>query len=415
MQNLLLKGNREEATSKALDAKQYGLAILIANICGDRNLYQKVSTSFAESLPAGSCLRTIAILSSGVLQVTTGAMVAASTFWDSFHSDDLQKTWKKHLATILSNRFGGWEILVLALGQCLFRLNNVQASHFCFLVGGCPVRRPNHPLARLVLLGCNHDNPMHAALLTQQGIQSYRRTEAFEWARRRGNSNAVISALQPFKLQYASILADHGMETLALKYVESIKNCIGLPKADGAKYAKNRVFIDSIEILEDRLNVSLGIPQKKAEEDNGITAKLGKLTNGLFRREKDTTQTATVDDLALSEKPEIEAEEFSTDAALLPPKSSKHMPLSVNSAVTPKTMIGSNTTPMPTDKKVSSEMTQERFDLNNDVQFVEPKKEEIIEEKKENPKPLKEITQKKESENTKKSNGANSVKSKLTM
>jgi len=302
IQKLLLRGKREEAVMKALDGKCYALAMLIANMCDtNRNIYQEVANRFAkESLPGeGSCLQTISILFSGALQVSRGptsrqtaAMVVASSYWAGLNADELQHTWKKHLATILSNRSGGWVVLVLALGDRLFRIGNVEGSHFCYMVCGCPVKKPNDPLARLVLLGCNHNNPMNAALLTKEGIESYRKTEAFEWARRRGNPNAAIPALQPFKLRYAAILADCGMEKASLEYIKSIKICIGVTKDDHGKNLlsndSTQALVESIEILEDRLNLSLGLSPKEPKQQSGLTSLLGNLAGGLKTKPKDT-------------------------------------------------------------------------------------------------------------------------------
>jgi len=46
--------------------------------------------------------------------------------------------------------------------------------------------------------------------MTVEAVQAYERTEAFEWAKRRGNPNAAIPAVQPFKLKFAMLLADFG-------------------------------------------------------------------------------------------------------------------------------------------------------------------------------------------------------------
>lgn len=47
-------------------------------------------------------------------------------------------------------------------------------------------------------------------------------SKAFEWTRRLGNKRTSFSALQPFKLRYAELLADVGHEVLAREYLLSI-------------------------------------------------------------------------------------------------------------------------------------------------------------------------------------------------
>lgn len=80
----------------------------------------------------------------------------------------------------------------------------------------------------MCLVGCDHVVPADAALITPEGVAGYERTEAYEWAKRRGNPNAAIPSLQPFKLMYAMLLADMGFERHARLYVESIRQCCGL-------------------------------------------------------------------------------------------------------------------------------------------------------------------------------------------
>lgn len=109
---------------------------------------------------------------------------------------------------------------------------------------------------------------MNQLLMTPQSIQSFERTEAFEWARRRGNRNSHIPSLQPFKLRYAELLADVGREELARAYLLSIRSSIGLGvDTDKGKtssgnilsaIAKDAKFLEALEKLDDRICVSIG-------------------------------------------------------------------------------------------------------------------------------------------------------------
>lgn len=72
----------------------------------------------------------------------------------------------------------------MQLGQC-------HPAHFCYLVCGVPFRCPNDKSTRLTLLGCDHRIPMHQQLMTPDAIESFERTEAFEWAKRKGNRRAL--------------------------------------------------------------------------------------------------------------------------------------------------------------------------------------------------------------------------------
>ena len=110
---------------------------------------------------------------------------------------------------------------------------------------------------------------MNRMLMTPQSIQSFERSEAFEWARRRGNRKTSIPSLQPFKLRYAELLADFGYEDLAREYLLSIRSCIGLDsnkrkggKAVATTASGNLVhdleFIESLKRLDDRICGSTG-------------------------------------------------------------------------------------------------------------------------------------------------------------
>ena len=135
-----------------------------------------------------------------------------------------------------SNQTSGWQQTVLSLGDKLLQLDQVHAAHVCYLVSFCHFGPPSNVATRLVLLGCDHVIGMHRMLMTPEMIVGYERTEAFEWARRRGNRRMIIPTLQPFKLRYAELLADFGHEELAREYLLSIRSCIGLgggPKERG--------------------------------------------------------------------------------------------------------------------------------------------------------------------------------------
>eukprot|EP00957_Ditylum_brightwellii_P079991 6083196-Ditylum_brightwellii.AAC.1 len=109
---------------------------------------------------------------------------------------------------------------------------------------------------------------MHAALMTREGVDSYLRTEALEWAKRRGNPEAAIPSLQPFKLTYAKLLADYGFVSQAQMYIESIRLCTGMtggkendkrtcaPGNLASLYTK--AFAEALDVFEDRVCISQG-------------------------------------------------------------------------------------------------------------------------------------------------------------
>jgi hypothetical protein len=79
-----------------------------------------------------------------------------------------------------------------------------------------------------------------------ESFESFKLTEAWEWAKRKGNSKAVISMLQPFKLKCAEILVDFGFEKEAKKYIDNIRKCNGL-KGKYNMY-KSKILGSNIEL-----------------------------------------------------------------------------------------------------------------------------------------------------------------------
>lgn len=274
IQNHLIRGQRDEAVARAVSCKNYALAFLVAAMC-DRETYHAVAQKFVDdALQSGTPLHTCCSLFSGQLVPPDDMQLDRTGEKPSRFSDDslnLAQTWKFQLAGILSNRTAGWEHIILALGDRLLQLGEVCPAHFCYMVCGCSITDPTHPMTRLSLVGCDHVIPEHIGLLTREGVESYERTEAFEWAKRRGNPNAAIPTLQQFKLSYAKRLADHGLMQEAKSYVDAIRQCTGLgtvgceqDEARKRRYYSEK-FEEDLDIFEDRVCFVLGIPSSMEE------------------------------------------------------------------------------------------------------------------------------------------------------
>lgn len=228
VQKKLAKGEREEAIDEAIASGEFAMALLVAAMCS-REKYQYACRQYAEKvLKAGSPLHTLAMLYTGQLKPPESG--SSSSFWGG-DPIELCRTWRIHLAAIISNRTAGWDRIVLSLGDRLLELGETHAAHFCYMVCGCAVASPLRPDSRLTLLGCNLV-PADVTLNTAGSIEAYTYTEAYEWAKRCGNPNAAIQSLQPFKLRYAMLLADLGYEEAALLYIKSILKCVGVHLAD---------------------------------------------------------------------------------------------------------------------------------------------------------------------------------------
>ena len=223
IQTLVLRGKRVEAIELAMETQNFALALLIASHCGPETYQNTVQQYTEKAFRNGSPLHTLGILFSG-------QQLDASL--PTLDSNGLLSSWRHHLAAIISNRTLGWERAIYTLGSKLLQAGSIHASHVCFLVCGLQVMSPIQPEAYVSMLGCDHLLPENVSLMTKAGIDAYERTEAYEWAKRRGNPNALIKALQPFKLQYAMVLADLGFVELAKKYLENILSMCELDRAD---------------------------------------------------------------------------------------------------------------------------------------------------------------------------------------
>lgn len=255
-------------------------------MCND-STYQTVARRFAdEALHIGSPLHTVATLFSQPSDEVSGSTF---DFWNG-SSENLHKTWRYHLSTILSNQTAGWKKIVISLGDQLLSIGYTCAAHFCYIVSGSSLASKSDPSARLVLLGCDHSLSQHVALLTPQGLESYKRTEAYEWSKRKGNPHATVAVFQPFKLRYAMLLADHGFEKDAKMYVDSIRKCTGLDSLDNSEPTKKvkkssliypKEFVKALDIFDDRLCKSLELPLQEHALQSGFPKILSKFVGRL--------------------------------------------------------------------------------------------------------------------------------------
>lgn len=291
IQNHLIRGQREEAVARAVSCKNYALGFLIAAMC-NRETYNAVAQKFVEdALQSGTPLHTCCSLFSGQMVPPDDMELDRTGEKPSCFGDatlNLAQTWKFQLAGILSNRTAGWEHIILALGDRLLQLGEVCPAHFCYMVCGCSITDPTHPMTRMSLVGCDHVIPEHIGLLTREGVESFERTEAFEWAKRRGNPNAAIPALQQFKLSYAKRLADHGLLREAKSYIDTIRHCTGLGTVgdDERDEARKRryyspFFEEDIDVFEDRVCFALGIPSSMEEKRLEAEQKKGAVSRAL--------------------------------------------------------------------------------------------------------------------------------------
>jgi hypothetical protein len=130
--------------------------------------------------------------------------------------------------------------------------------------------------------------------MTPESIDGFLCTEAFEWARRKGNKRTFLHSFQQIKLRYAELLADFGYTELAREYVVTIRQVTGIgldenessrppPPSGNVLGPYPQEFIDQLYCFEDRLCVSTGteLSCKKKESEEYWKSKLAAITEGL--------------------------------------------------------------------------------------------------------------------------------------
>jgi Sec23-binding domain of Sec16 len=218
--HLILAGKSEEAAKEAARRKCFALSLILASMCGPK-MYEQAIANYAHSeLAAGSPFYTLCMLLSG--QVKPSLQI-----WGEDLAS-LRHTWKSHLAAILNVRGKGWDLFAVSLGDALKSIEETEASHFCYLVCGCPIASPARKDSRLTLIGRDVGSS-DLTLTTEESLSAFEKTEAYEWTKLKRKPNASIESLQPFKLMYAMLLADYGFEHAASSYVRSLKLFIGAP------------------------------------------------------------------------------------------------------------------------------------------------------------------------------------------
>lgn len=221
---MVVRGQREGAVDEAIANGEFAMALLVAAMCSPEK-YELAAKQYAEKvLMPGSPMYTATMMYIDPTELHYPGS------WGG-DSDELRRTWRIHLAAIISNRVRGWNRVVLSLGDHLRELGETHAAHFCYIYCGLPLQSCVRPDSRLTLLGyCLA--PEDVALTTSGSIEAFTYTEAYEWTKRRGNPNAAIPIFQGFKLSYAMRLADLGYTEEPQRYLTSILDCMGVRLED---------------------------------------------------------------------------------------------------------------------------------------------------------------------------------------
>ncbi|PJF17254.1 hypothetical protein PSACC_02936 [Paramicrosporidium saccamoebae] len=197
---LLIKGDRGNAVLLAVTNQMWTHALLIASHV-DRDTYCSVVSEFAkQTLPMGT-------------------------------ADDY--------------------IAITGLGDALLSAGEVFAAHICYLLSddASLISGVDSPQSRMVYAGCAHGNKMETFYRDWSAL---RRTELLELAfTLASNGQYCMHHLQAYKLLYSRYLSDLGLNSLALKYCDSVGSIVRTFGSTSPYLHKE--FISQLKQFEERV------------------------------------------------------------------------------------------------------------------------------------------------------------------
>ncbi|CAK8539484.1 unnamed protein product [Lathyrus sativus] len=276
VQNLLVSGKKMEALQHAQEGQLWGPALVLASQLGEQFYVDTVKQMALRQLVAGSPLRTLCLLIAGHPAEVFSAETSSSGYPGGFNmpqqseqvgSNGMLDDWEENLAVITSNRTKGDELVIIHLGDCLWKeKREITAAHICYLVAEANFESYSDS-ARLCLIGADH----WKCPRTYASPEAIQRTELYEYSKLLGNSQFVLHSFQPYKLIYAYMLAEVGKVSDSLKYCQAVLKSLKTSRAPEVETWKQLVLS-----LEERIRTH----QQGGYAANLAPAKLvGKLLN----------------------------------------------------------------------------------------------------------------------------------------
>ncbi|PKU63755.1 protein transport protein SEC16A homolog [Dendrobium catenatum] len=256
MQNLLVSGKRKEALQCAQVGQLWGPALVLAAQLGEKFYVDTVKQMAHRLLICGSPLRTLCLLIAGQpADVFATESSAIGSFPSTANADEqpskvqsnyMLDDWEENLAIITANRTKDDELVVIHLGDCLWKeRGEVTAAHTCYLAAEANFESYSDS-ARLCLIGADHWKYPR----TYAGPDAIQRTELYEYAKVLGNSQFVLHPFQPYKLIYANMLAEIGKTSDSLRYCQAsmklLRNSTRTPEVE--------IWKSLLSSLEERLS-----------------------------------------------------------------------------------------------------------------------------------------------------------------
>ncbi|KAG4188536.1 hypothetical protein ERO13_A08G170400v2 [Gossypium hirsutum] len=251
VQNLLISGRKQEALQRAQEGQLWGPALVLASQLGNQFYIDTLKQMAVRQLVAGSPLRTLCLLIAG----QPAEVFSTGTSIDSLNVSEqhtqigancMLDDWEENLAVITANRTKDDELVIIHLGDCLWReRSEITAAHICYLVAEANFESYSDS-ARLCLLGADHWKFPR----TYASAEAIQRTELYEYSKVLGNSQFILLPFQPYKLVYAYMLAEVGKISDSLKYCQAILKSLKTGRAPEVETWKQLILS-----LEDRIRI----------------------------------------------------------------------------------------------------------------------------------------------------------------
>lgn len=244
VQNLLVSGRRKEALQCAQEGQLWGPALVLAAQLGDKFYVDTIKVMAHRQFVSGSPLRTLCLLIAGqpadvfsadapIYPSPSGGVNLSQPA--QFLANGMLNDWEENLAIIATNRTKDDELVIIHLGDCLWKeRGEVAAAHICYLVAEANFESYSDS-ARLCLIGGDHWKFPR----TYASPEAIQRTEIYEYSKVLGNSQFILLPFQPYKLIYAYMLAEVGKVAESLRYCQAIlkalKNSSRAPEVETLK------------------------------------------------------------------------------------------------------------------------------------------------------------------------------------
>ncbi|RKF65237.1 COPII coat assembly protein sec16 [Golovinomyces cichoracearum] len=272
IQKYLSGGEREKAVWEAVDKRLWAHALLISNTISP-DLYKQVTQEFVqkEVRTIGENTQSLAVLYeifAGNFEESIDELVppSARAGFQMVSTSNVAEPskdasvgidrWRETLNLVLSNRSTNDYRALIALGKLLAGYGRAEAAHICFLFARSHVvfSGIDDPLTNIVLLGSDHLKQPHDF---DREVQQILLSEVFDYGMSLSNqdSTAVSSPhLAIYKLHYAKILTEHGLNENALKYCEAIAASVSVQSRRSPYH--HALLISEVEDLSQRLRQS---------------------------------------------------------------------------------------------------------------------------------------------------------------